>query len=163
MLRGRQQRTPREPASGLDAPPQPSSLRELPAVARLLRLAEPVAGAADDAGISVVTDLLELEDVYVISAELPGIRAEDLRIEYRDGLISIRGEKRADRMEERERPRIAERSYGPFVRAFRIPEDADADRIEASLQDGVLRIEIEKRGSAGEAIEVMSWPQAHVH
>src|SRR5215510_8700552 len=148
MVRARQQQNPREPESSLDAPAQRSSLRELPAVARLLRLSEPVAGERADAGTSVATDLLELEDVYVISAEIPGVRAEDLSIECRDGLLWIRGQKRAERSRERERPRIAERSYGPFVRAFGIPEGADADRIEASLKDGVLRIEIEKLRAA---------------
>jgi HSP20 family protein len=60
----------------------------------------------------------------------------------------IRGEKKSEREEKKERSRYVERSYGSFSRAFRLPGDADADRLEASFKDGVLTVRIPRSEAA---------------
>jgi HSP20 family protein len=89
-------------------------------------------------------DVTETDDAYLIHAEVPGVKKQDLNVEFRDGVLTLRGEKKAQRDREDERGRILERSYGVFTRSLRLPEDADADQVSASLQDGVLRLEIRK-------------------
>lgn len=61
-----------------------------------------------------------------------------------DGILTIRGEKKSERDERKEKRRYVERSYGSFNRSFRLPGDADATRLEASFKDGVLTISIPK-------------------
>jgi HSP20 family protein len=63
-------------------------------------------------------------------------------------MLTIRGEKKSEREEKKEQRRYAERSYGSFRRSFRLPSDADADRLEASCQDGVLSVTIPRTEEA---------------
>jgi HSP20 family protein len=93
-------------------------------------------------------DVTETDASYAITAEVPGLRKSDLTVECRDGVLTIRGEKRIERDEKRERARLLERSRGTFSRSLVLPRDANPDKIEARCEDGVLRIEIEKKPEA---------------
>ena len=126
-----------------------SPLRELAGMPRLSRMMDDVFGEGHGGAIlRFALDVTESEKAYAVSAELPGVRKEDLTVECKDGVLSIRGEKRSEREEAKERGRILERTYGAFGRSIRLPEDADTDQIAASFQDGVLRLEIQKRPEA---------------
>lgn len=98
--------------------------------------------------IGVPMDITESDDEYVISADLPGVKKNDLTVECREGTLSIRGEKKSEREETREKARVLERRYGAFSRSCSLPSDADPDRIDAKFQDGVLKVHIHKRPEA---------------
>lgn len=90
-------------------------------------------------------DITESDDEYRIRAELPGVAKDDVTVEFEDGLLSIRGEKKSQRDEKTERGRRLECSYGAFQRSFSLPQNANADQISAGFKDGVLAIAIPKR------------------
>jgi HSP20 family protein len=90
-------------------------------------------------------DVCEDDAHYVVSAELPGVRREDVTVELVEGVLTIQGEKRSEREHERERQRSTERFFGAFTRSLALPSDADPERVDATFQDGVLTITIGKR------------------
>jgi HSP20 family protein len=81
---------------------------------------------------------------YEIKVELPGVSEDDISIAFQDGRMTVTGEKRTDHEEKGKNYFFSERTYGRFHRAFRLPEDADPERITATHVDGVLTIKIEK-------------------
>jgi HSP20 family protein len=86
-----------------------------------------------------------LEDYYEINVELPGVKAEDVDITTQDNNLLVRGEKRSERTETGQSFYFSEREYGTFQRTFRLPPDADGDKIDAQFSDGVLRLRIAKQ------------------
>lgn len=102
-------------------------------------------------------DISEAEDEYVVSAEVPGVKKEDITVELHEGVLTIRGEKKSEREEKKEKGRYLERSFGAFSRAFTLPADANPDRIEAKFKDGVLDVRIAKKPEAkAKAIAIKS-------
>jgi HSP20 family protein len=93
-------------------------------------------------------DVSEDDGNYVVTAELPGTKREDVTVELEDDVLTIRGEKRNEREEKKEKRRFVERSYGTFSRSFTLPGNADAERVSASFKDGVLTVTIGKRPEA---------------
>jgi HSP20 family protein len=113
-----------------------------------LRLRRLLAEEPGGAIVVPAVDVTEADDKYVITAEIPGVKKEDLTLELHDGVLSIRGEKRSEREETKQKARLLERTYGAFTRAFTLPADAAVDKVTASFENGVLRIEIAKRAEA---------------
>lgn len=95
-----------------------------------------------------VVDITESDEQYTISAEVPGVQRDDLTLEVHEGTLTLRGEKKSEREEQKERGRRLERSYGAFSRSFAMPSDADLSKVGASFADGVLRIEVPKKPEA---------------
>jgi HSP20 family protein len=93
-------------------------------------------------------DVHENDGQYAVTVELPGMDKEDVTIEFDEGMLTIRGEKRSEREENGEKPRFVERRYGAFSRSFSLPRDADPDRIEARFDKGVLTLTIAKNEAA---------------
>lgn len=85
---------------------------------------------------------------YRITMELPGVEEKDIDLSVHDGVVSIKGEKTATREEKGETWFFTERQYGSFSRSFRLPPDADGDKVEAHLKDGVLSVTIPRRDTA---------------
>lgn len=92
------------------------------------------------------TDVMETEDHIRVTTELPGMRAEDIDVSLENNILTISGEKKAEREEsdERHNYHLTERRWGRFSRAFVLPREVEADRIEASYRDGVLTVSIPK-------------------
>src|SRR5262245_56583624 len=88
-------------------------------------------------------DLYESEDRYVLTAELPGLRREDVRIQIEDGRLTIAGTRRETPVACEQYHRI-ERGHGEFSRTFQLPLPVDVDRISADLKDGVLTVDVPK-------------------
>jgi HSP20 family protein len=89
-------------------------------------------------------DLVEAEDHFLLRADLPGLREEDVSIEVRDNTLRIAGERKAEH-EQRERGWYRlERQFGKFSRALTLPEGINADTIEARFDHGVLEVRIPK-------------------
>jgi HSP20 family protein len=89
-------------------------------------------------------DISERKDAYLVSVELPGVKADDLEITFEDGLLTIQGERRFAHDSAEEKMHRTERYYGAFRRSITLPSHVEADKIEASTQDGVLQILVPK-------------------
>jgi HSP20 family protein len=92
-----------------------------------------------------LADVTENDAEYVIKAELPEVRKEDVSITVQDGVLTLAGERRQEQREESERVHRVERFYGSFARRFALPENADEQGISAECRDGVIAIRIPKQ------------------
>ncbi len=90
-------------------------------------------------------DIREEKDRFVILADIPGVDPKDIEVSMDKGILSIRGERKAEQTEENGRYTRIERAHGVFYRRFALPDSADADGIRASGRNGVLEIVIPKR------------------
>ena len=88
---------------------------------------------------------------YRITMELPGVEEKDIDVGVQDGVVTVKGEKTAEREEKGETWFFSERQYGSFSRSFRLPADTDGDKIEAHLKDGVLSVVIPRRDTSAPA------------
>ena len=100
-------------------------------------------GASSPAWAPAV-DIYERKDAYVVAVELPGVKIDDLEITFEDGLLTIQGERRFAHDSAEEKMHRTERSFGAFRRSITLPSHVEADKIEASAQDGVLQIMVPK-------------------
>jgi HSP20 family protein len=93
-------------------------------------------------------DILEDDHKYVIKAELPEMRREDIKVTVENGVLCITGERKLQKEEKNLRYHRVERSYGSFVRSFTLPDDADAGKVSAEFKDGVLQVHLTKSEAA---------------
>lgn len=104
---------------------------------------------------SPVVDVLETEKEYVIKAELPEVKKDDVKITVQDGVLTIQGERKSETEEKGRRFHRIERSYGSFVRSFSMPDFVDEAGVSAEFKDGVLNLHLPKTEKARpRAIEV---------
>jgi HSP20 family protein len=96
-------------------------------------------------GFVPAVELTENDSNYTITVEIPGVQKNDVQVELQEGMLVVHGEKKSEREEKKDRSRYVERSYGSFSRAFDLPADADADRLEASFKDGVLTVKVPRK------------------
>lgn len=89
-------------------------------------------------------EVRETKDSYVICADLPGLREEDLNVDVTGNRLTISGKREEEQRDEGERYWTYERSYGSFTRSFMLPEGTSPDQIDAQLNSGVLEIRIPK-------------------
>jgi HSP20 family protein len=89
-------------------------------------------------------DLAEEGDHYVLQADLPGVKQDDVSIEVKDNVLSIAGERGSEHEETREGYYRVERASGSFRRSVRLPEGVSPEAIEASFEQGVLKVSIPK-------------------
>ena len=87
-------------------------------------------------------DIVEDADGLVVELELPGVAWEDVEITTDKGVLTIRGEKRTVRQREGVRAITTERAHGRFARALQLPQGVDEAKIEAELDNGLLRVRI---------------------
>jgi HSP20 family protein len=105
------------------------------------------------AGWAPPVDLHETPGEYVITAELPGMRREDLQIHMHDGRLTLSGVRR-EREEACEQYHRVERGHGSFSRSFQLPLPVDADHITADLRDGVLTVTCPKADMPSRRIDI---------
>ncbi|HEX6727885.1 MAG TPA: Hsp20/alpha crystallin family protein, partial [Nitrospira sp.] len=97
----------------------------------------------------------EDEKEYVIKAEIPEMKKEEIKINVHDDVLSISGERRYEKEEKGKKYHRVERAYGSFMRSFTLPEDADGSKVTAEYKDGVLKVHLAKSEKAKpKAIEV---------
>jgi HSP20 family protein len=97
-------------------------------------------GASIAGFFSPSADAADATDSYELNLELPGVKEEDIDITLQNDILSIKGEKRAEREEKTKSYYFSERSYGRFERSFRVPSDVVEDKIGAQFGDGVLKV-----------------------
>ena len=102
-----------------------------------------------------MVDVQETDKEYLIKAELPEVKKDDVKVEMLDGVLTIEGERKQESEEKGKKFHRVERSYGKFVRQFTLPTEIDATRIQAEFKDGVLNVHLPKTAQAKpKAIEV---------
>lgn len=104
----------------------------------------PLSGGAGSSGWMPPADLRETADAYIIEAELPGVRRDDVELTYDDGVLTFSGERRFEAEDEEKNYRRIERRYGSFSRSFRLPREVKADEVTAAFEDGLLTITVPK-------------------
>jgi len=113
--------------------------------ARLNRLAgEPDNAALMFADWTPAVDIQETGKEYLIKADLPDVKKEDVRVELHDGMLTLEGERRLEKEEKDKRFHKIERSYGKFVRRFAVPTEIEANAVAAEFKDGVLNVRLPK-------------------
>jgi HSP20 family protein len=101
--------------------------------------------ARDGGSFTPAVDIKENDREIRLELELPGMRPEDVEITAENGILTVRGEKQAERKEgEDSRYQVVERVYGTFIRSFQLPQGVDADQIKAEFNNGVLSLHIPK-------------------
>jgi HSP20 family protein len=92
-----------------------------------------------------VADIIERDGEYLVKAELPEVKREDIKIELTEGLLTIKGERKMQLDEEKDTVHRVETRYGSFMRAFTVPKDVDPARIKAEVAEGVLTVHLPKK------------------
>ena len=113
----------------------PSALRRWPA------LSDDVNGNREWAPSA---DISETDKEYLIRAELPSVKKEDIKVAIENGMISIEGERKYGKEEKNERFHRVESVQGKFARSFILPEDVDENAVHAQSKDGVLTVHVPK-------------------
>lgn len=118
------------------------------------------AGAEKQEAMSVaewspLVDITEDEKEYLVKAELPELKKEEIKISVHDDVLSVSGERKYEQEEQGKKYHRVERAYGSFMRSFTLPENADGSKVTAEYKDGVLHIHLPKLEKAKpKAIEV---------
>jgi len=97
---------------------------------------------------SPLVDITEDEKEYLIKAELPEIKKEEVKVTVQEDVLTISGERKYEKEEKGKKYHRVERAYGSFMRSFTLPEDADGAKVAAEFKDGVLKIHLPKSEKA---------------
>ncbi|OFV91849.1 MAG: heat-shock protein Hsp20 [Acidobacteria bacterium RIFCSPLOWO2_12_FULL_65_11] len=89
-------------------------------------------------------DVQETEKEYVIKADLPEVKKEDVKVTVHDGVMTLEGERKLEKEEKGKKFHRIERAYGRFVRRFTLPDGADEAKVAAEFKDGVLNVRVPK-------------------
>ena len=93
-------------------------------------------------------DIAETDKDIEITAELPGLEEKDVQVNVADDVLTIKGEKKAEKEEKEKNYHRIERSYGSFYRSLQLPSGVNADAIKATLKNGVLKVTVTKPAAA---------------
>ncbi len=109
-----------------------------------------VANRDDDGSIATATwapsvDITENDNAFVLHADIPGVKPDEIEVSMDNGTLTIKGERKTEEKTEKENFRRVERQYGMFYRRFSLPDTADAEKIEAHSENGVLKVTIPKK------------------
>lgn len=99
-------------------------------------------------GVSPIVDVFEEGDNFVVKAEIPGMKKEDIEVSLTDDMVTISGEKKHEEKVEKKDYYRLERSYGSFSRSFRLPKEVQTDKAKATFKDGVLEVKVPKSEEA---------------
>ena len=95
-----------------------------------------------------LVDITEDDKEYVIKAELPEVKKNDVKVRVEDGVLYITGTRHLETEEKGKRYHRVERAYGSFTRSFTLPEDADPQQVNAEFKDGILSVHVAKDENA---------------
>ena len=90
-------------------------------------------------------DIYEADDSIVVKAEVPGVERDQVGVEVKDGILTLRGERKFEREVKEENYHRIERSYGSFQRSFTLPSSVDPEKVRATLRNGVLEVTLQKK------------------
>ena len=101
--------------------------------------------SAATANWAPAVDISEDNKAFTLLADIPGVNPKDIEISMEKGILTIKGERQSETVEEKDNFRRVERESGQFYRRFTLPDSADAEKIEAKSEHGVLKITIPKQ------------------
>ena len=87
-------------------------------------------------------DISEDDHGYLLKADLPEMKKDDVRVTVEDGVLSVSGERKTEKEDHKKKFHRIERSFGTFRRSFTLPEDADSTKVTAEFRDGVLKVHL---------------------
>jgi HSP20 family protein len=91
-----------------------------------------------------VVDIQETDMEYLVKAELPEVRKEDVKVTVENGVLTLQGERKQEKEEKGKKFHRIERSYGSFLRTFTVPLDTDETKVTAEFKDGILKVFLPK-------------------
>lgn len=104
---------------------------------------------------SPLVDITETQHEYLIKAEVPDMKKEDVRLRVENDLLTMSGERKFEKEDKGLKHHRIERAYGSFTRSFSLPEDADGSKVTADYKDGMLHVHLPKSEKAtAKAIEI---------
>ncbi len=128
--------------------------------AKLLGLTPVRAGNSGEEVMTVTdwapaVDISEDDKEYLVKADLPEVKKEDVKVTVEDSVLTITGERKFEKEEKDKKYHRIERSYGSFLRSFTLPDGADGSKVNADFKDGVLKVHLPKNEKAKpKAVEV---------
>ena len=87
-------------------------------------------------------DISQDDHEYLLKADLPEMKKDDVRVTVEDGILCVSGERKSVKEDQKKKFHRIERSYGTFRRSFTLPEDADSTKVTAEFRDGVLKVHL---------------------
>lgn len=102
-------------------------------------------------GAAPAVDVIEKDEAYEITAEIPGIDAKDIEVRVSGSGLIIKGEKQEQKHEKKQDYCVQERSFGAFERHFSLPAGIDTDKIDANFKKGILSVTLPKTNAARKA------------
>ena len=100
-------------------------------------------------------DIQETENEYVIKADLPDVKKDDVKVEFQAGVLSVEGERKQEKEEKGKKFHKIEREYGKFIRRFAVPSEVDTAKLSAEFKNGVLNVHLPKvTNGSGNAVSV---------
>jgi HSP20 family protein len=110
----------------------------------LKRMEEPAEETMKLVDWAPMVDIRETPEEFIIKAELPEVKREDVKVGIEDGVLTIRGERKLEKEEKGQKYHRIERAYGTFMRNFMLPENVDEKKLVATYKDGVLDVHLPK-------------------
>lgn len=102
-----------------------------------------------------LVDIMETDHEYLIKAEVPDMKKEDVRLRAENDVLTISGERKFEKEDKGLKHHRVERAYGSFMRSFSLPEDADSGKVTADYKDGMLQVHLPKsQKPTAKAIEI---------
>jgi HSP20 family protein len=89
-------------------------------------------------------DILETDEGFVLNAEIPGLKREDVSLTLKDDILTLKGEKKRESTTDKDNYQLNERKFGQFSRSFILPDFIESEKIRTSFKDGLLRVSILK-------------------
>ena len=108
---------------------------------------EPSRGAQNGVWNPAV-DISETDNAIQVTAEIPGMKKEDIKISIHNNVLVLKGEKKKEKEEKEENYHRIERAYGSFMRSFSLPTSVNASKVKAAYKDGILTVELSKKEEA---------------
>jgi len=100
------------------------------------------------AGFTPAVDIYEDKDAIFVKAELPGVKPDEVNIHVENNILTVSGERKLEKAEDKDGYHRVERLYGNFTRSFALPNNVASDQVEADMTDGVLSVKIPKKAEA---------------
>jgi HSP20 family protein len=114
-------------------------------------LEEPEFGETDELTTECfvpAVDIREKDNAFLLEAELPGMKKEDIKLDVKEGVLTIRGERNYEHEEKKDNYTRVERCYGTFHRSFTLPDHVETEKIDATYKDGILTVTLPKNETA---------------
>jgi HSP20 family protein len=106
-----------------------------------------------NAAMALKVNVAETDQAIEVTADLPGVDAKDVDVQLREGVLTIRGEKKAEKDDKQKDYHMVERSYGMFERSFTLPADVEAGKVAATFDKGVLKVTLPKLPAAQSKVQ----------